>query len=190
MLYFKDEIGKIYGLTETQLNLKKADWVEISETEMLELTSPELPIENQRQNKITELKFAFNESLNEPYSLNGKLYQLNSADLSISFGVTYTAQQSGVILVDLEWGNFGNFTKPGCEYMNAEIICSNGSNPQFCFACPYGWEKSGEAVSGSRPDMTLITLVESGDTYLLKGETKFGFDAASGMIVKSAKILY
>lgn len=82
MLYFKDDTGKVYGLTETQLNLKKADWVEISEAEMLELTSPELPIENQRQNKIAELKFAFNQSLNEPYSLNGKLYQLNSADLS------------------------------------------------------------------------------------------------------------
>ena len=82
MLYFKDETSKVYGLTETQLDLKKAGWVEISEAEMLELTSPELPIKNQRQNKITELKFAFSQSLNEPYSLNGKLYQLNSADLS------------------------------------------------------------------------------------------------------------
>ena len=120
--------------------------------------------------------------------LNAKF--MSVADLSINFGVTYTAQRSGVILVDLEWGNFGNFTKPGCEYMNAEIVCSNGSNPQFCFACPYGWESSGEAVSGSRPDMTLITLVESGDTYLLKGETKFGQNGSSQIRVKSAKILY
>ena len=82
MIYFKDERNEVYGLTETQLNLKKADWIEISEAEMLDLISPELPIENQRQNKIAELKFAFNQSLNEPYSLNGKLYQLNSADLS------------------------------------------------------------------------------------------------------------
>ena len=115
---------------------------------------------------------------------------MNVEDLSVSFGVTYTAQHSGVILVDLEWGNQGTFTKPGCEYINAELICSNGANPQFVFACPYGWESSGESVAGSRPNMTLITLVESGDTYLLKGETKFGFDAASGMIVKSAKIMY
>ena len=120
--------------------------------------------------------------------LNNKF--MSVTDLSINFGVTYTAQHSGVILVDLEWGNFGNFTKPGCEYMNAEIICSNGSNPQFCFACPYGWEKSGEAVSGSRPDMTLITLVESGDTYRLHGETKFGQNGSSQILVKSAKILY
>lgn len=82
MIYFKDEKNEVYGLTETQLSLKKADWVEISETEMLDLISPELPIENQRQNKIAELKFAFSQSLNEPYSLNGKLYQLNSTDLS------------------------------------------------------------------------------------------------------------
>ena len=100
MLYFKDEIGKIYGLTETQLNLKKADWVEISETEMLELTSPELPIKNQRQNKITELKFAFNESLNEPYSLNGKLYQLNSADLSYFETLFNGADEIDFILAD------------------------------------------------------------------------------------------
>lgn len=82
MLYFKDETSKVYGLTETQLNLKKAGWVEISEAEMLELTSPELPLDRQKENKIAELNFAFSQSLNEPYSLNGKLYQLNSADLS------------------------------------------------------------------------------------------------------------
>ena len=82
MLYFKDDTGKVYGLTETQLDLKKADWVEISEAEMLELTSPELPLDRQKENKIAELNFDFSQSLNEPYSLNGKLYQLNSADLS------------------------------------------------------------------------------------------------------------
>lgn len=69
MLYFKDETGKVYGLTETQLNFKKADWVEISEAEMLELTSPELPLDRQKENKIVELHFDFSQSLNEPYSL-------------------------------------------------------------------------------------------------------------------------
>ena len=100
MLYFKDKTGKIYGLTETQLNLKKADWVEISEAEMLELTSPELSIENQRQNKIAELKFAFNESLNQPYSLNGKFYQLNSADLSYFETLFNGADEIDFILKD------------------------------------------------------------------------------------------
>ena len=100
MLYFKDETGKIYGLTETQLNLKKADWVEISEAEMLELTSPKLSIENQRKNKIAELKFAFSQSLNEPYSLNGKLYQLNSADLSYFETLFNGADEIDFILKD------------------------------------------------------------------------------------------
>ena len=100
MIYFKDEKNEVYGLTETQLSLKKADWVEISEAEMLELTSPELPIENQRQNKIAELKFAFNESLNEPYSLNGKLYQLNSTDLSYFETLFSGADEIDFILKD------------------------------------------------------------------------------------------
>ena len=100
MLYFKDETGKIYGLTETQLNLKKADWVEISEAEMLELTSPKLSIENQRKNKIAELNFAFSQSLNEPYSLNDKLYQLNSADLSYFETLFNGADEIDFILAD------------------------------------------------------------------------------------------
>ena len=51
---------------------------------------------------------------------------MNVEDLSVSFGVTYTADNSGVICVDLEWGPSGEFTSPGCLYMNAEIRCSNG----------------------------------------------------------------
>ena len=100
MLYFKDDTGKVYGLTETQLNLKKADWVEISETEMLELTSPELPLERQKENKIVELNFDFSQSLNEPYSLNGKLYQLNSADLSYFETLFNGADEIDFILAD------------------------------------------------------------------------------------------
>ena len=120
--------------------------------------------------------------------LNAKF--MSVADLSINFGVTYTAQRSGVILVDLEWGYPGDFQKPGCEYMNAELICSNGANPQFVFATPYAWETSGTGPGGARANITLITLVESGDTYRLIGETKFGFDGSSQIRVKSAKILY
>lgn len=100
MLYFKDETGKVYGLTETQLDLKKADWVEISETEMLELTSPALPLDRQKENKIVELNFDFSQSLNEPYSLNGKLYQLNSADLSYFETLFNGADEIDFILAD------------------------------------------------------------------------------------------
>lgn len=100
MLYFKDDTGKVYGLTEKQLNLKKADWVEISEAEMLELTSPELPLDRQKENKIAELNFDFSQSLNEPYSLNGKLYQLNSADLSYFETLFNGADEIDFILAD------------------------------------------------------------------------------------------
>ena len=100
MLYFKDDTGKVYGLTETQLNFKKADWVEISEAEMLELTSPELPLDRQKENKIAELNFDFSQSLNEPYSLNGKLYQLNSADLSYFDTLFNGADEIDFILAD------------------------------------------------------------------------------------------
>lgn len=100
MLYFKDDTGKVYGLTEKQLDLKKTDWVEISEAEMLELTSPELPLDRQKENKIAELKFAFSQSLNEPYSLNGKLYQLNSADLSYFETLFNGADEIDFILKD------------------------------------------------------------------------------------------
>lgn len=115
---------------------------------------------------------------------------MSVADLSINFGVTYTAQRSGVILVDLQWGSAGAFTKPGCEYINAELICSNGANPQFVFACPYGWESSGQAPGGSRANMTLVTIIENGDTYRLIGETKFGQNGSSQILIKGAKILY
>ena len=104
MIYFKDEKNEVYGLTETQLNLKKADWVEISEAEMLELTSPELPLDRQKENKIAELKFAFSQSLNEPYSLNGKLYQLNSADLSYFETLFNGADEIDFILNDNSTG--------------------------------------------------------------------------------------
>ena len=120
--------------------------------------------------------------------LNNKF--MSVADLSINFGVTYTAQHSGVILVSLEWGNPGDFQKPGCEDINAEIRCSNGANPQFVFATPYAWEKSGNGPAGARANITLVTVIEQGETYRLHGQTKFGLDGASQMIVSNAKILY
>ena len=139
---------------------------------------------------------AINREKAERVEKDGNLQQqlntkfMSVSDLSINFGVTYTAQRSGVILVDLEWGSPGAFTKPGCEYINAELICSNGANPQFVFACPYGWESSGQATAGSRPNITLVTIIENGDTYRLTGETKFGQNGSSQIRVKSAKILY
>lgn len=116
---------------------------------------------------------------------------INVEDLNVSFGVTYTADNSGVICVDLEWGNPGVFTSPGCSYMNAELICSNSSNPQFVFPCYGAWSTTSETVvAGARPNISLVAIIGAGDTFELKGETKIGFDAASGIRVKSAKIMY
>ena len=116
---------------------------------------------------------------------------MNVEDLNVSFGVTYTADNSGIICVDLEWGNPGTFTSPGCLYVNAELVCSGSSNPQFVFPCMGAWdEKSGTQVAGARPNLSLVAIVEEGDTFTLRGETALGFDAASGIRVKSAKIMY
>ena len=116
---------------------------------------------------------------------------MNVEDLSVSFGVTYTVDNSGIICVDLEWGNPGTFTSPGCSYINAELICSGSSNPQFVFPCMGAWdEKSGTQVAGARPNLSLVAIVEEGDTFTLRGETRLGFNASSGIRVKSAKIMY
>ena len=116
---------------------------------------------------------------------------INVDELSVGFGVTYTADNSGVICVDLEWGNPGTFESPGCLYMNAELRCSNSSNPQFVFPCLGAWdEKSGTQFAGARPNLSLVPIVEEGDTFTLRGETRLGFNASSGIRVKSAKIMY
>lgn len=116
---------------------------------------------------------------------------MNVEDLNVSFGVTYTADNSGVICVDLEWGNPGTFESPGCLYMNAELICSNSANPQFVIPCYGAWSQTPfTVVGGARPNISLVAIIGAGDTFELKGETKFGFDAASGIRVKSAKIMY
>lgn len=116
---------------------------------------------------------------------------MNVEDLNVSFGVTYTADNSGIICVDLEWGNPGTFTSPGCSHINAELICSGSSNPQFVFPCMGAWdEKSGTQVAGARPNLSLVAIVEEGDTFTLRGETALGFNASSGIRVKSAKIMY
>ena len=116
---------------------------------------------------------------------------MNVEDLSVSFGVTYTADNSGIICVDLEWGNPGPFTSPGCSHINAELVCSGSSNPQFVFPCMGAWETTAkEQFAGARPNLSLVAIVEEGDTFTLRGETALGFNASSGIRVKSAKIMY
>ena len=153
--------------SDAQLDAEIADRIEADEKEKAERTEADGDLQQQ---------------------LNVKF--MNVANLNVSFGVTYTAQHSGVILVDLEWGNPGSFTAPGCDFMNAELICSNGANPQFVLACPYSWAQSGSITGSARPNISLTAVIESGNTYRLQCETKFGENGASQIRVKSAKILY
>ena len=153
--------------SDAQLDAERAERIEADEKEKAERTEADGNLQQQ---------------------LNVKF--MNVANLNVSFGVTYTAQHSGVILVDLEWGNPGSFTAPGCDFMNAELICSNGANPQFVLACPYGWAQSGSITGSARPNISLTAVIESGNTYRLQCETKFGENGASQIRVKSAKILY
>ena len=153
--------------SDAQLDAEIADRIEADEKEKAERTEADGDLQQQ---------------------LNVKF--MNVEDLNVSFGVTYTAQHSGVILVDLEWGNPGSFTAPGCDFMNAELICSNGANPQFVLACPYSWAQSGSITGSARPNISLTAVIESGNTYRLQCETKFGENGASQIRVKSAKILY
>ena len=122
--------------------------------------------------------------------LNNKFMSVANIGINLNFGVTYTAQYSGIMVISIEWGRPGEYIKPGCEFINAELRCSNGVNPQFVFATPYAWESSGTALPGARGNVTLVAVVESGDTYELHGQTKFGTNGASQMLVTSAKILY
>ena len=154
--------------SDAQLDAERAERIEADEKEKAERTEADNNLQQQ---------------------LNVKF--MNVEDLSVSFGVTYTADNSGVICVDLEWGNPGTFTSPGCSYINAELVCSGSSNPQFVFPCMGAWdEKSGTQFGGARPNLSLVAIVEEGDTFTLRGETKLGFNASSGIRVKSAKIMY
>ena len=154
--------------SDAQLDAERAERIEADEKEKAERTEKDNDLQQQ---------------------LNVKF--MNVDELNVSFGVTYTADNSGVICVDLEWGNPGTFTSPGCSYINAELRCSNSANPQFVFPCMGAWdEKSGTQVAGARPNLSLVAIVEEGDTFTLRGETKLGFNASSGIRVKSAKIMY
>ena len=154
--------------SDAQLDAERAERIEADEKEKAERTEADNDLQQQ---------------------LNVKF--MNVDNLNVSFGVTYTADNSGIICVDLEWGSQGTFTSPGCSYMNAELVCSGSSNPQFVFPCMGAWdEKSGTQQAGSRPNLSLVAIVEEGDTFTLRGETKLGYNASSGIRVKSAKIMY
>lgn len=154
--------------SDEQLNAERAERIEADEKEKAERTEKDNDLQQQ---------------------LNVKF--MNVEDLNVSFGVTYTADNSGIICVDLEWGNPGAFNSPGCSHINAELVCSGSSNPQFVFPCMGAWDDTAKSqVAGARPNLSLVAIVEEGDTFTLRGETRLGFNASSGIRVKSAKIMY
>lgn len=154
--------------SDAQLDAEIADRIEADEKEKAERTEADNDLQHQ-----LNIKF------------------MNVEDLNISFGVTYTADNSGIICVDLEWGNPGTFNSPGCSHINAELVCSGSSNPQFVFPCMGAWDDTAkQQFAGARPNLSLVAIVEEGDTFTLRGETKLGFNASSGIRVKSAKIMY
>ena len=154
--------------SDAQLDAERAERIEADNKEKAERTEADNDLQQQ---------------------LNVKF--MNVEDLNVSFGVTYTADNSGIICVDLEWGNPGAFNSPGCSHINAELVCSGSSNPQFVFPCMGAWDDTAkEQFAGARPNLSLVAIVEEGDTFTLRGETKLGFNASSGIRVKSAKIMY
>ena len=154
--------------SDAQLDAERAERIEADNKEKAERTEADNDLQHQ---------------------LNVKF--MNVEDLNVSFGVTYTADNSGIICVDLEWGNPGAFNSPGCSHINAELVCSGSSNPQFVFPCMGAWDDTAkQQFAGARPNLSLVAIVEEGDTFTLRGETKLGFNASSGIRVKSAKIMY
>ena len=170
----------LYLLTKQVIDAFK---ITASDAQLDAETAARIEADNKEKAERTEADNNLQQQLNVKF--------MNVEDLSVSFGVTYTADNSGIICVDLEWGNPGPFTSPGCSYMNAELVCSGSSNPQFVSPCMGAWdEKSGKQHAGARPNLSLVAIVEEGDTFTLKGETALGFNASSGIRVKSAKIMY
>ena len=154
--------------SDAQLDAERAERIEADNKEKAERTEADHDLQQQ---------------------LNVKF--MNVESLNVSFGVTYTADNSGIICVDLEWGNPGAFNSPGCSHINAELVCSGSSNPQFVFPCMGAWDDTAkQQFAGARPNLSLVAIVEEGDTFTLRGETKLGFNASSGIRVKSAKIMY
>ena len=165
--------------SDAQLDAETAARIEADEKEKAE----RIEADEKEKAERTEADNNLQQQLNVKF--------MNVEDLNVSFGVTYTADNSGIICVDLEWGNPGPFNSPGCSHINAELVCSGSSNPQFVFPCMGAWETTAkEQFGGARPNLSLVAIVEEGDTFTLRGETRLGFNAGSGIRVKSAKIMY
>ena len=82
-MYFKDKENKIFHLPDDCLDKKRNDWVEISESEMKEITLKASigTLEQEKFYAKNRLMFDFSTAINEPLELNGLKYQIKESDL-------------------------------------------------------------------------------------------------------------
>ena len=101
-MYFKDKENKIFHLPDDRLDKKRDDWVEISESEMKEITLKASigTLEQEKFYAKNRLMFDFSIAINQPLELNGLKYQINESDLSYFETLFNGADEIDFILAD------------------------------------------------------------------------------------------
>ena len=101
-MYFKDKENKIFHLPDDCLDKKRDDWVEISESEMKEITLKASigTLEQEKFYAKNRLMFDFSIAINEPLELNGLKYQIKESDLIYFETLFNGADEIDFILAD------------------------------------------------------------------------------------------
>ena len=101
-MYFKDKENKIFHLPDDCLDKKRDDWVEISESEMKEITLKASigTLEQERFYSKNRLMFDFSIAINQPLELNGLKYQIKEGDLTYFETLFNGADEIDFILAD------------------------------------------------------------------------------------------
>ena len=101
-MYFKDKENKIFHLPDDCLDKKRNDWVEISESEMKEITLKASvgTLEQEKFYAKNRLMFDFSTAINQPLELNGLKYQIKEGDLTYFETLFNGADEIDFILAD------------------------------------------------------------------------------------------
>ena len=101
-MYFKDKENKIFHLPDDCLDKKRDDWVEISESEMKEITLKASvgTLEQEKFYAKNRLMFDFSTAINQPLELNGLKYQIKEGDLTYFETLFNGADEIDFILAD------------------------------------------------------------------------------------------
>ena len=99
-MFFKDKENNVFHLSNNSLNKKHADWVEISEAEMIELTHKEGSLDEEKMYAKNRLMVDYIEANSSIFELNGKKYDLREADLFYFETLFNGADEIDFILVD------------------------------------------------------------------------------------------